>query len=206
MKDDSVRKLAMNGLMIALVFLATYFTRIPTLLPGGYFNLGDAVIMMAAAFLGPIGGLIAGGIGSAFADLAAGAFIFAPITLVVKGIEGLVVGLLAANYVKSKRLKPAGEIHAAGSNAASGLSLDSRTRSASANMNLILALAVGAVIIVAGYFSGEAFILSMFDSTFGIVAAAGELVANSVQGVLSAVLAYFLILVLSKVGIQKYIS
>jgi uncharacterized membrane protein len=188
LKNDSVRKLAMNGLMIALVFLATYFTRIPTFLPGGYFNLGDSIIMLASAFLGPVGGLIAGGIGSAFADLAAGAFIFAPITLVVKGIEGLVVGLLAANYIKSNGLKQPG------------------TGSNPANLNLILALAVGAIIMVAGYFSGEAFILSLFDKAFGIVAAAGELVANLIQGGLSAILAYFLIIVLSRMGVQKYIS
>ncbi len=185
MRDNSVKRLAMNGLMIALVFLATYFTRIPTPLPGGYFNLGDAVIMLASAFLGPIGGLAAGGIGSAFADLAAGAWIYAPITLVVKGIEGLVVGILAANYMKSNSNKP---------------------NDARSNLKLIVALAAGAVIIVAGYFSGEAFVLSLFDNAFGIVAAAGELVPNFIQGGLSAILAYFLILVLSRVGIQKVIG
>ena len=206
MKNDSVRKLAMNGLMIALVFLATYFTRIPTLLPGGYFNLGDAVIMMAAAFLGPIGGLTAGSMGSAFADLAAGAFIYAPVTLVVKGIEGLAVGLLAAKYMKSDKFKQAGAIRTPGKNITGSLLTDKGTKNTAANLKLILALVVGAVIIVAGYFSGEAFVLSLFDSAFGIVAAAGELVANTVQGVLSAFLAYFLILVLSKVGIQKYMS
>lgn len=190
MRNNSVKRLAMNGLMIALVFLATYFTRIPTPLPGGYFNLGDAVIMLTSAFLGPIGGLAAGGIGSAFADLAAGAFIFAPITLVVKGIEGLVTGLLAANYMKSYGLMQTGNI----------------TKGIRNNLNLILALVVGAIIMVAGYFSGEAFVLSLFDKSFGIVAAAGELVVNFIQGGLSAILAYFLVLVLSKVGIQKYIN
>jgi uncharacterized membrane protein len=204
LKNDSVRKLAMNGLMIALVFLATYFTRIPTFLPGGYFNLGDSIIMLAAAFLGPIGGLSAGGIGSAFADLAAGAFIFAPITLVVKGIEGLVVGLLAVNYMKSNLLKQAGGIRTLNSrtsnNQASNSNLTDKkqTKSPLNNLKLILALAVGAIIMVAGYFFGEAFILSLFDGVFGIVAATGELVANLVQGVLSAILAYILILILSR--------
>lgn len=212
MRNNSVKKLAMNGLMIALVFLTTYFTRIPTPLPGGYFNLGDAVIMLAAAFLGPIGGLIAGSIGSAFADLAAGAFIFAPITLVVKGIEGLVVGLLAANYIKANGLKQAVSIQTLNNQTLNNQALnsslldDKQPKGTRSNLNLILALAVGAIIMVAGYFSGEAFVLSLFDKSFGIVAAAGELVANFVQGGLSAILAYFLILVLSRVGIQKYID
>jgi uncharacterized membrane protein len=184
LKTASIKKLALSGIMIALVFLATYFTRIPTPLPGGYFNLGDAVIMLAAVVLGPAGGLLAGGIGSCFADVAAGALIFAPITLVVKGIEGLAVGLIAGGYSKAR--KEAG-----------------RTLDKKASLNLVVALAAGAIIMVAGYFSGEAFILSLFDKTFGIAAAAGELVPNLIQGGLSAVIAYFLILLLSKVGIER---
>lgn len=186
MRNISVKNLALNGLMIALVFLATYFTRIPTPLPGGYFNLGDAVIMLAAVILGPIGGLIAGGIGSCFADIAAGALIFAPITLVAKGIEGLAVGLIAISYNRAKKE-------------------GSQVPDKIANLKLIAALVVGAIIMVAGYFFGEAFILSLFDKTFGIAAAAGELAANLIQGGLSAVIAYFLVLLFSKVGIEKYI-
>lgn len=198
----------MSGVMIALVFLATYFTRIPTPLPGGYFNLGDAVIMMAAAFLGPAGGLIAGSIGSGFADIAAAAFIYAPITLVVKGIEGLVVGLLISKYIRSMAEKRLAGTHpvnnlpendqAEGTQAA-----DNQPVYAALGIRLALSLAVGAIIMVAGYFFGEAYILSLFDKAFGLAAAAGELVPNLIQGGLSAVLAYFLILVLSKVVNQK---
>lgn len=179
MKNNLVRKLVLSGLFIALVFLATYFTRIPTPLPGGYFNLGDAVIMLAAVFIGPVGGMIAGGIGSAFADMAASALIFAPITLVVKGIEGLVVGLISAKYRRDY--------------------LETR-RASPFNMNLIFALIVGALIMVAGYFSGEAFILSLFDSAFGLTAAAAELPANLTQGALSAILGYVLVLLLNNAG------
>ena len=179
MKNNLVRKLVLSSLFIALVFLATYFTRIPTLLPGGYFNLGDAVIMLAAVFIGPLGGLIAGGIGSAFADIAASALIFAPITLVVKGMEGLAVGLIAAKY-RRDHLETG--------------------RASPFNFNLILALVVGALIMVAGYFSGEAFILSLFDRAFGLAAAAAELPANLLQGALSAILGYVLVLLLNKAG------
>ncbi|HEX2944780.1 MAG TPA: ECF transporter S component [Clostridia bacterium] len=179
MKNNLVRKLVLGGLFIALVFLATYFTRIPTPLPGGYFTLGDAVIMLAAVFIGPFGGMIAGGIGSAFADMAASALIFAPITLVVKGIEGLAVGLIAAkyrkNYLETGRTSPF-------------------------NFNLILALVIGALIMVAGYFSGEAFILSIFDRSFGLAAAATEIPSNLVQGGLSAILGYVLVLLLNRAG------
>ncbi len=169
----------MYGLMIALVFLTTYFTRIPTPLPGGYFNLGDAMIMLAAVFLGPLGGLAAGAIGSGLADLAAGAFLFAPITLVVKGIEGLIVGILAAKYLRSGKKR---------------------------HGNLLIAVIAGAIIMVAGYFFAEAFLLGLFDEAFGITAAVAELLPNSIQGGLSAVLGYILTLLLVKVNVEKYID
>jgi uncharacterized membrane protein len=179
MKTNSTKKIVLSGLLIALVFLATYFTKIPTPLPGGYFNLGDAVIMLAAAFLGPIGGLIAGGVGSALADLAYGALLFAPITFVVKGIEGLAVGLLISKMRRAGGLK---------------------------HSRLITAVVTGAVIMVAGYFLAEAFLLGTFDEAFGLTAAAAELLPNSVQGILSAILGYILTLIMSKTGIDKYIG
>ncbi len=179
MKTNSTRKIVLNGLLIALVFLATYFTKIPTPLPGGYFNLGDSVIMLAAAFLGPIGGMIAGSAGSALADLAFGGFLFAPITFVVKGAEGLAVGLLISKMRKAVGLK---------------------------HGRLIAAVVAGAVIMVAGYFLAEAFLLSAFDEAFGLMAAVAEIPYNSVQGILSAILGYILTLILSKTGIEKHIG
>ncbi len=179
MKTNSTRKIVLNGLLIALVFLATYFTKIPTPLPGGYFNLGDSVIMLAAAFLGPIGGMIAGSAGSALADLAFGGFLFAPITFVVKGAEGLAVGLLISKMRKAGGLK---------------------------HGRLIAAVVAGAVIMVAGYFLAEAFLLSAFDEAFGLMAAVAEIPYNSVQGILSAILGYILTLILSKTGIEKHIG
>jgi len=77
--------------LTVMVMIATVLVRIPV--PGGgYFNLGDVVIIFSGLFGGWKAGLIAGGIGSALADLI-GFPVFAPITLIVKGLEGLVAGL-----------------------------------------------------------------------------------------------------------------
>ncbi|MDZ4121787.1 MAG: ECF transporter S component, partial [Candidatus Cloacimonadaceae bacterium] len=77
------------GLTI-VVMVATLLIRIP--LPGkGYFNFGDAVVVFAGLYGGKKVGLIAGGIGSAMADLI-GFPIFVPITLVAKGLEGWLCG------------------------------------------------------------------------------------------------------------------
>ncbi len=182
MKSVSIKKMVLTSLFIALVFLSTYFTRIPTPLPGGYFNLGDAAIMLAAVLLGPVAGLIAGAIGSGLADLAAGAMLFVPVTFAVKGIEGLVVGLLTVKLRKK------------------GIN------GSSFHFSLLLAVAAGAIIIAAGYFLAEAFILGAFDPAFGLTAAIAELLPNSIQGVLSAALGYILVLVLSKMNVDKLIN
>jgi uncharacterized membrane protein len=182
MNGNPARKLALNGLFITLVFLATYFTRIPTPLPGGYVNLGDAVIMLAAACLGPAGGLTAGAAGSAIADLAAGAFLFAPVTFLVKGLEGLAVGIIITRK------------HTA-SPGASGRQCNTGVP---AHCRLVLAVAAGAVIMIAGYFLAEAFILGMFDEAFGLAAAASEFLPNLLQGASSAILGYILVVILSK--------
>lgn len=95
MKSEQTRKLLFiiyNALAIALVTVATMVIRIPTL--NGYVNFGDIMIFVAAAFLGRKSGLIAGAFGSAIADLLAGYTIYAPGTFVIKGLEGLICGII----------------------------------------------------------------------------------------------------------------
>jgi uncharacterized membrane protein len=61
----------------------------------GFINIGDAVVMLTGLLFGPIIGGIAGGVGSSLADLFLGFPIYAPATLVIKGLEGFFVGLIA---------------------------------------------------------------------------------------------------------------
>ncbi len=90
-----VRRLTLAALSIALVTLATFVIRIPNPATQGYINLGDGLLFTLALVFGwRIGGL-AGGVGSALADALGGYFIWAPWTLVIKGIEGVVVGSIA---------------------------------------------------------------------------------------------------------------
>ena len=90
-----VRRLTLAALSIALVMLATFVIRIPNPATQGYINLGDGLLFTLALVFGwRIGGL-AGGVGSALADALGGYFIWAPWTLVIKGIEGILVGTIA---------------------------------------------------------------------------------------------------------------
>jgi len=86
-------QLALSAVMAALVFVATMIIRIPNWM-GGYFNFGDAMIFVSALTFSPIVGGFAGGVGSSIADII-GFPIFAIPTLVIKGIEGLLAGLMA---------------------------------------------------------------------------------------------------------------
>ena len=59
----------------------------------GYFDVGEIMVYIEALLMGPLVGGFAGGVGSAISD-ALFAPAFAPGTLVVKGLEGLIVGYL----------------------------------------------------------------------------------------------------------------
>jgi uncharacterized membrane protein len=89
------RELAAAAVFIALAFVVTRYTVIPIPQTKGYFNLGEVVIYIAALIFGPVVGALAGGVGSALADVAGSYLQFAPLTLVIKGVEGFIVGRLA---------------------------------------------------------------------------------------------------------------
>ncbi len=76
-----------------LAFIGTLIIRIPIPVTGGYFNLGDTFVMAAALLYGPLVGGLVGMIGPAAAD-AVGFPQFILATAVVKGFEGMVVGLI----------------------------------------------------------------------------------------------------------------
>lgn len=78
--------------MTVVVLITTIFIRIP--IPSkGYFNFGDVAVVFAGLLLGRKGGFIAGAVGSAIADIVGGFAIFAPVTFIAKGLEGLFAGL-----------------------------------------------------------------------------------------------------------------
>lgn len=93
------KQLTTVAMFTALVTVATIVIAIPAP-AGGFLNVGDTVVLIAAACLGPIGGMLAGGLGSCFADLILGYVIYAPFTLVIKGLEGLICGGLILLFSK----------------------------------------------------------------------------------------------------------
>jgi len=95
MDKNIAKRIALGAVLAATVTLATML-HVP--LPGLriYFNLGEGVIYTIAILLGARFGGSCGGIGAGLADILLGYPLWAPLTLVIKGLEGYIVGRLAS--------------------------------------------------------------------------------------------------------------
>jgi uncharacterized membrane protein len=87
-------KIASLAILIAITTVFTYIIRIPVAPTRGYINLGDVAIFFTAITFGPITAFLAGGLGTALADLFAGYAQWAPITFFAHGLQGLAIGLI----------------------------------------------------------------------------------------------------------------
>ncbi|MFX0169040.1 MAG: ECF transporter S component [Candidatus Hodarchaeota archaeon] len=100
--------ISLTALMASLVAVLTILIQISVPATQGYFNFGEVGVYITAILFGPIIGAVAGGIGSMIADLATGYVLYAPGTLVIKGLEGFIVGYLSFAFrdrFESKHLK-----------------------------------------------------------------------------------------------------
>jgi len=91
----SPRVVAIFGVLTALTTAVTMAVAIPFPPTRGFFNLGEAMVFFSAFVFGWRAGLICGGIGSAIADVLLGYVFFSPITLISKGTEGFVAGIVS---------------------------------------------------------------------------------------------------------------
>jgi uncharacterized membrane protein len=130
LSDIGTKELAAMAIMGALTTVVT-MVFLPFAPTGGFFNLGDAMVVTTALIFGPIVGAVAGGVGSALADVLLLYGSFAPYTLVIKGLEGFLVG-----YIGNPENNPS-------------------------KIRLIIAWIVGGITIVGGYWIAEAFIMGL---------------------------------------------
>ena len=92
--EPDIRLVVSTAIFTAVVFVFTVIVAISIPATRGFWNVGEAGVYIAALIGGPIVGAIAGGVGSALADIVLGYAIYAPGTLVIKGCEGLITGYL----------------------------------------------------------------------------------------------------------------
>ncbi len=97
----SAFRIASLAILIAVTTIFTYLIRIPTAPTRGYLNLGDVAVFFTAITFGPFSALIAGGLGTALADIISGYAQWAPITFFAHGIQGFIVGLIIFAHRKN---------------------------------------------------------------------------------------------------------
>ena len=99
--------IAITAMLISLVFIATLFLNIklPIKANGGLVHLGTAMLFIASILFGPKKGAVAGAAGMGLFDVVGGWLIWAPITIVARGVQGFIVGKIAwANGRKGDNL------------------------------------------------------------------------------------------------------
>ncbi len=94
MKKNKIILLSMHALAIAILVIVTTLLSIPLPNGAGYLNFSDAIIFFISISLGPTSGLIVGCLGGLISDITLGYISYAPFTMVIKGIEGFLCGLL----------------------------------------------------------------------------------------------------------------
>jgi Predicted membrane protein len=85
-------RISMIAILTAVVTVFTLIVKVPT--GKGYLHLGDVAICFVSFTLGPITGLICGGLGTALADIIGGYASWAAISFFVHGLEGFLVAFL----------------------------------------------------------------------------------------------------------------
>ena len=83
----SNNELAAMGVFTAFVAVSTMIVNAYVPATKGFFNVGEIMVYTSAILMGPIVGSFAGGVGSMLADVSLGYTVFAPGTLIIKGIE-----------------------------------------------------------------------------------------------------------------------
>ena len=96
------KDLTLTALFAALIFVGTYFFKIPFSFAGGYTHLGDGLLIISVLFLGLKRGTIATAIGMGLSDFIGGYMIWVLPTICFKTVWAFMVGLFAYKLCKGK--------------------------------------------------------------------------------------------------------
>lgn len=100
-KHISTSDITKIAIMAALIFVATYLIKIPSL--NGYIHLGDSMIFIAVLLLGNKKGALAGGLGAALCDLLSGYMQYILPTFFIKLIMALIMGVIAERLINKTK-------------------------------------------------------------------------------------------------------
>lgn len=103
--SKKIRKMVTAGVFAAMIFVLTYFVKVPV--ASGYVHFGDALIYICAGIIGGPWAILAGAIGEGLADLVGGYAVYAPATIIVKALIALPFIFAAKNNDKLLNVKSA---------------------------------------------------------------------------------------------------
>lgn len=109
MKSFTLKKMLLAALFAALACVATMVISFPIPATQGYINMGDCMVLMSGWILGGLYGALAGGIGSALADLLLGYTVYAPGTFIIKALMAA-AAFLVFTALKNKLPSPVSRI------------------------------------------------------------------------------------------------
>lgn len=87
--------LVITAILAALIFVATMINIKLPFGQGGLIHLGTSMLFIAAIIFGPKKGALAGAIGMGLFDILGGWAIWAPMTIISRVLQGLIVGKIA---------------------------------------------------------------------------------------------------------------
>lgn len=90
-QTNIIFRMAIVAIFSAFVGLSGIFA-IPLAGGAGYLNVSDVFIIIVSCAIDPISGLIVGAVGGGLADLFSGFLIYLPFTIIIKSLEGLLIG------------------------------------------------------------------------------------------------------------------
>ncbi|MCQ4725550.1 ECF transporter S component [Anaerotignum faecicola] len=102
MKNFTVNDITKISIMAALIFIATYFIKIPSI--NGYSHLGDSMILISVLMLGGRKGAFASAVGASFADIIGGYMQWAVPTFFIKFMLALIMGAFISKIMPKAKL------------------------------------------------------------------------------------------------------
>lgn len=102
MQNRKIKLMCLSGVFTALVFVVTAYLHVPTI--NGYVHVGDALIYLAACILPWQYSLAVGAGGALLADCLTGYAIWAPATVIIKGVTALLFSNKGEKILSTRNL------------------------------------------------------------------------------------------------------
>lgn len=92
MYNTNILDIVQVAIMAAIICVVTFTIKVPTY--AGYTHLGDSMVLLSVVLLGRKKGVLSSAIGMGMADIISGYLIWAPFTIVIKGLMAFIAGTI----------------------------------------------------------------------------------------------------------------